>query len=95
VIPTAVGKSQGMPIGAFDLNTAGGPEAADPRHGNSGGGGGLLEGGFARRGDACQDLVVVSTSQHGRCGAVATAAGSYRVEIPALDYVVCTAVSGK
>jgi glycosidase len=31
-------------------------------------------------------------SQHGHCSAAPTAPGSYRVEIPALDYVVCAAV---
>jgi hypothetical protein len=34
-------------------------------------------------------------SQHGRCSAAPQAPGSYRVEIPALDYVVCAAVSGQ
>jgi glycosidase len=34
-------------------------------------------------------------SQHGRCWAAAPAPGSYRVDIPPLDYVVCAAVSGK
>ncbi|HEY6922391.1 MAG TPA: hypothetical protein VI653_02900, partial [Steroidobacteraceae bacterium] len=34
-------------------------------------------------------------SMHGHCGAAPTAPGSYRVEIPALDYVACAAVAGK
>ena len=34
-------------------------------------------------------------SQHGHCSVAPTAPGSYRVEIPALDYVVCAAVPGK
>ena len=34
-------------------------------------------------------------SQHGHCGVAPTAPGSYRVEIPALGYVVCAAVPGK
>ncbi len=34
-------------------------------------------------------------SQHGHCDVAPTAPGSYRVEIPALDYVVCAAEPGK
>lgn len=34
-------------------------------------------------------------SMHGHCSAAPTAPGSYRVEIPALDYVACAAVAGK
>jgi len=34
-------------------------------------------------------------SMHGHCGLTPTAPGSYRVEIPALEYVVCAAVAGK